>query len=501
MGEKYGKFYTALKLCLAYLANMIGMYVILRIAIPFISSGGVNVLGNKISTVTLSIVALALYSYTLMIIYYIVSNVSSNNKNMRITNAITDSLTCGMLRVEVKNNMKILHASKGFVELMGYTSDYDVDGIEYLGDYLVEGEVSKLNRLINDCYRSGEHTVNTVCSAIIKDGYGISLEGNLKLVGNVEKKAGRLILDCVVVDMSKEVALSNELSNEKERYRLISEYSDDIIIEVNVHGVSMYTSSNFARVFGSIGCNEPLIDSLKSNKRISSDDANEIMTAAKRLLAGEIQNWESELQIKEANDEHHWYRVTIMKFTDRGTKLDRIMCKLTKIDKEVTDKNKLIEKANKDALTGLLNKEAFMKEVNTRIKNCKAGTMIFFDIDNFKGLNDTLGHLIGDKALTDVAECITRNTREDDVLSRFGGDEYCIFLSNISLSASRQIIERIRGNVIKQYKDEEKTFEVTISIGAVGYPESGNNARLLLQKADQALYKAKQSGKNQAYFM
>lgn len=168
-------------------------------------------------------------------------------------------------------------------------------------------------------------------------------------------------------------------------------------------------------------------------------------------------------------------------------------------------KQKQLEiKADTDLLTGLNNKLATERKIKEFIEhNPNAQSMMFvLDIDNFKKINDTMGHAFGDVVLSTLGHTIGALFRATDIVGRAGGDEFIIFLKNIS---SPEIIRKEAKKVENFFKDfkagEYTKYSATASIGVAIYPQEGADFESIYKAADQALYKAKKRGKNQlAYY-
>jgi diguanylate cyclase (GGDEF)-like protein len=127
-------------------------------------------------------------------------------------------------------------------------------------------------------------------------------------------------------------------------------------------------------------------------------------------------------------------------------------------------------------------------------------TLLMMDVDNFKNVNDTYGHLAGDAVLRAVAEALTASIRKEDVAARYGGEEFAIFLPGRTAEESLAIAERIRTAVeaIRVHlSGSGKPIRVTISVGMASSPQHGLEHPQILDQADAALYRAKRSGKNQ----
>lgn len=157
------------------------------------------------------------------------------------------------------------------------------------------------------------------------------------------------------------------------------------------------------------------------------------------------------------------------------------------------NKAKLMDMAYTDKMTGVYNKDKIVSLIKDMIKEGKAKTfsIIMFDIDNFKKINDNLGHLVGDEAIINMARTGETAIRGQDSIGRYGGDEFIILLPNLNAIDTKVIAERLRKNI---EKNSQPHF--TISLGVASYPDDGQSFKELLEAADQALYKSKERGKN-----
>lgn len=145
--------------------------------------------------------------------------------------------------------------------------------------------------------------------------------------------------------------------------------------------------------------------------------------------------------------------------------------------------------------------ERFSEELKRSKKNKLSLTFLMIDIDNFKQFNDRYGHLVGDAILRQVSKTISLAVRQIDFIGRYGGEEICVVLAETSKEQANFAAERIREaislEVIKVYDEELK---VTVSIGVSTFPDNALNMQNLIEMADQALYLAKETGKNKVCF-
>lgn len=157
-----------------------------------------------------------------------------------------------------------------------------------------------------------------------------------------------------------------------------------------------------------------------------------------------------------------------------------------------------------DSLTGVYNRQFFDRQMPVEIERAmRSGaslSMLVLDIDNFKRVNDELGHKKGDEALVAVADIVRRNLRKVDLAFRYGGEEIVILLPGTPEFEAVHTAERLR-RVIHQYQGfrdhRGNTRELTVSVGVAVYPDTAHDAEELFMQADEAMYRAKQRGKNQ----
>ncbi|GHJ43924.1 hypothetical protein Cs7R123_12660 [Catellatospora sp. TT07R-123] len=160
----------------------------------------------------------------------------------------------------------------------------------------------------------------------------------------------------------------------------------------------------------------------------------------------------------------------------------------------------LTDLATSDPLTGLRNRRSFHAQLETELDKARALgsalSVLMLDLDEFKSINDRYGHLAGDAALSQVAAAIQQQLRADDVAARLGGEEFGVLLHTGSERAF-EVAERLRAAVARTpIRYEELELSITVSIGVVSCPVHGQTSAALLQRADEALYRAKRDGRD-----
>jgi diguanylate cyclase (GGDEF)-like protein len=163
--------------------------------------------------------------------------------------------------------------------------------------------------------------------------------------------------------------------------------------------------------------------------------------------------------------------------------------------------DKIKQVSDTDDLTGLYNMRAFSSMLQRAFKQSvrygHSMSVVMIDSDNLKQVNDAHGHEAGNRLLQHLVRCIREQLRGSDVMARFGGDEFILLLSETNNKGALEMAERIRKAVeISRFDIRGGDTNVTVSLGVASYPEDGGNLEIILDKADKAMYRAKQQGRN-----
>ena len=179
---------------------------------------------------------------------------------------------------------------------------------------------------------------------------------------------------------------------------------------------------------------------------------------------------------------------------------EELICRVNNTIEAMENINQIADFANKDFLTGVYNRRYFYEKMNEYVayaeEHMEPYVVAMLDIDHFKKINDTHGHNSGDKVLKTLAKKLIDETKGDDLIARFGGEEFCVILKNISNEDAVKFFVNLRANIANrkvQLKKEQISF--TVSIG-VAFSRSDYRLDELLELADEALYRAKENGRN-----
>lgn len=167
----------------------------------------------------------------------------------------------------------------------------------------------------------------------------------------------------------------------------------------------------------------------------------------------------------------------------------------------MTSYNNLIENSILDGMTGLVSHKMFMERLVGEVARAKRHdeklTLLFLDLDKFKRINDTYGHLFGDLVIKETADIIKHNVRTHDTVGRYGGEEFSVILVNTEKSDCMITVERIRKNIAEhKFQNSEINERMTISIGMAEFPTDSEDSRGLIHYADEKMYEVKKAGGN-----
>ncbi len=215
--------------------------------------------------------------------------------------------------------------------------------------------------------------------------------------------------------------------------------------------------------------------------------------------AGEIWN-----KNKAGNIFPEWLSISVIR--GRQSKVQYHVAMFDDITLRKNEESRLIHKAHYDYLTDLPNRPLFRENLKRTIsaakRNNQKSALLFLDLDRFKDVNDSMGHAAGDQLLIEAARRIRASIRESDVAARLGGDEFSVLLPNInSIESTEDVAEKILAMMRETFLLSGEDVNISVSIGIVMFAGESADIERLLNRADQAMYKAKQSGRDRMHFL
>ncbi|MBB6452309.1 diguanylate cyclase (GGDEF)-like protein/PAS domain S-box-containing protein [Salirhabdus euzebyi] len=326
------------------------------------------------------------------------------------------------------------------------------------------------------------------------DGSDIYVELNLKKINFQGKPA----LLSIGRDTSEKNKMMEKIQESEERYRSLFMNHSDAIMTFDEKG-------NF------VSCN-PMVDDISGYKPeelvgkpfaplIIPKDTEKVKEHFLKALQGETQHYECQIKHKDGH-------IVQLQLTTVPIIIKGRVVGVFGVAKDITEQKEMEEKikhlAFHDDLTGLPNRKLFTEKLAKSIDNAKKENgklaVVFLDLDRFKFINDTLGHLAGDELLMKVANRLEGVLSFEDTVSRLGGDEFIILLNNINEIDIDKIGKKILENFQEPFFINEQEIHTTPSIGISMYPDSGADIDTLIKNADIAMYGAKEQGKNNYQF-
>lgn len=233
-------------------------------------------------------------------------------------------------------------------------------------------------------------------------------------------------------------------------------------------------------------------------KVIHPDDIDKVKEHRQRIMTGE--SVKQEYRIIHAAGQIKWISDhTIPVFNERA-ELIRLDGLVTDITQRKIAEEQLHFMAFHDALTGLPNRRLYRNKLDQALANAQDQhkvVVMYLDLDRFKYVNDSLGHMMGDRLLQIVANRLKGCLGEGDIISRQGGDEFTILLNNLTSEEHiYRIANKILDTIVQPIKLDHHEFILTTSVGVSIYPDHGQDSHTLIKQADQAMYLAKENGKN-----
>jgi diguanylate cyclase (GGDEF)-like protein/PAS domain S-box-containing protein len=289
------------------------------------------------------------------------------------------------------------------------------------------------------------------------------------------------------------------LRKAEERYMLALAGSNDSMWEIDFETNVFFISDRFYEITGYPRSDEQKISFIFDDLVHPEDKYR-----AKQEFFNHINNgtyfYQSEFRIRLKDNSYIWMYSRGKALIDPSGKAIKIAGSATDITERKNSEKKILYMANHDSLTNLPNRANFsvklQEKLNEAILNKTKGAVFFIDFDNFKYINDTMGHDYGDKLLKHVSSELVKIVNLKDHVCRLGGDEFLILYPYISEKDVDSFANQVLNLFNKGFQIDDKKMYITSSIGIAFYPKDGSDVNSILKNADAAMYKAKKLGKN-----
>ncbi len=405
---------------------------------------------------------------------------------------VTNSIHAGVVNYIPEGICRIVYASRGYYEIIGVDRAglYEVYQNSLLGFIPPEYHGFFLNTASLEPDGHAEETVQ------MHDGNGNKYWMQVTLSKGIH--GGKETISAVFVDVSDLKAVESKLLRERERYRIVTELSGEMLFEYDYKKDVLTLSERFTEVYGLDYVIAYFRRDINAHMEIihpdDRQDAMEQLLRTKRVGANDIQ-----IRMKDANGEYQWCRVIYRALCDENGGPSMAIGKITNISLFKKEIEQLENESKRDPMTGAYNKTATKQKVDAYIESHRdnAHMLLLIDVDDFKKVNDTYGHQVGDEVLINVIKNLRETYVSGEIIGRVGGDEFLVFIGDVKdkeqlLQKARELRELLH----RPYRTADgRTIPVGASIGVAMCPEDGVSYEQLLYCADTALYEVKATKK------
>ena len=395
------------------------------------------------------------------------------------------------------NASRLIYASDNLIAMFDQDRDTfmamaeDGSYLKYLPD------MPHVNAQLKERFWNGD-TVQMRKEARREDGSSIWLSYVCRLLN----RKGKAYCYVSVTDISERVAQERKEIWQKERYRLISEVDNIVVFD--------YSPSDDVMTFTKKRPGQPSVDEvhqgyLKNMERrtyyIHPDD---LPNLRQHLLVAcqESCNGSFEFMGRYFSDEYRWQRLRYVSVGDENGQVYRVVGCIDDVNDERILHNQLQQRAQRDGTTGLMNKDTGRISIEKALQDMpedQVDAVLFVDLDNFKNINDSLGHMEGDVILRRTADCLNALFRQDDIIARFGGDEFIVYMRNAQtaealVKKANTLTESVSALQLKNGETVHCSVGLTIAHAKENFTE-------VFERIDAALYLAKTAGKNRCHLL
>lgn len=453
-----------------------------------ILSGLLDLPKPVIITISLSVFAVLMLA---VFVYYMWRNQERSAEVAREVQSITNEIGAGVVEFIAQGDGYITYASRGFYNFSGY--DYD----EMKGLF-----GNNFYKMLEDDYAEKFRNTKIKPGQQIKTELQIRTRQGVKWIlmsGNAVIKKKVCMVSAVVLDVTNDKILNEKVALQKERYRLVTELSNDVIFDYDIADDMMSMSENYTNFYSGETIIKDFLAGSHTNDPFICPEDTEKFAELFRILVAKGDKVDEQLRILNIQGSYVWCRLIAMPVKDQHGMVKEVIGKIINIDLHKKELARLETKAMRDPLTGALNKEytkIFIERYMDENPD-KNGMLFVVDIDKFKEVNDNYGHIAGDNVIIEVIKAITKSFRSSDIVGRIGGDEFVVFACNVQKKEDQIKQAKKLQDVLRQPVEfNGQIIKKSASIGIAMFPDHGTTYAELVECADKALYAVKGSGRD-----
>lgn len=409
--------------------------------------------------------------------------------------ALTENIPGGVHQCECDDGMTFINMSNSFLALTGYSRREIQERFHNrFAEMIYPEDLVRVRTEIKEQLSHGD-TLELEYRIVRSDGRQLWISDHSKCA---TLRDGSRCFYCMIIDITKQREEHEKLRLLLEQHQIIMDQTTDIIFEWDIRRDRLTFSSNWRKKFGYEPIREQISRKIPQSRNIHQED----MPAFLKIMgdtADGVPYSEAEFRIRDIWDNFTWSRIRATTQYDLHRQPVKAVGVICDIDVEKKQKQRLLEQAQRDSLTNLYNKTAVREFVERRIQEGGEGeyqALLMIDVDNFKHVNDTYGHLCGDSLLSDVARVLKSHFRADDIVGRIGGDEFLVYLSGIAGKKQVELKAAEVLNALRLLRPMKTAPPITCSIGIAVSLQKASGYFELYQCADMALYHIKAQGRN-----
>lgn len=401
----------------------------------------------------------------------------------RSLETVIENIPGGFFRYDRDEGQAFDYVSEGFLRLLGHTRESFAAACGNRFDRMVHPDDRErvLASVREQTTRGDDATVEY--RVFTADGRVLWLYDRGHLV---REPSGRSRLYVIVMDITPLRQTRQALKISEERYRILTELSERIIFEHDLRGREGFLSPRFRDKFGYEPERDPATGAL-SETCVYEEDRGIYRNLVSRLLSGSSSSEEVRFLCQPSG--YLWCRVQALTIRDEAGRPVRVVGEITDIDREKRNTERLRIRAQRDPLTGLYNASAVRALIQSGLESLSVRdrhALLVLDVNRFKEINDTCGHLAGDRALLEVAQRLLSALRDKEIAGRIGGDEFVALLRDVPTPADlARRVEHIRSVLSFPIGCG---LAVSVSLGSAVFPDDGETYLDLFRRADAAMY-------------
>ncbi|MEC5423240.1 diguanylate cyclase [Virgibacillus sp. C22-A2] len=385
----------------------------------------------------------------------------------------------------LRNDGAVIQANPALTDILGWRLE-EVKGYErppfFMDDFTLENHQSHL-----DVLRRGESIANFETQRKHKNGTIIEVLASYRAINK-----DHVLAVAMYKDITGEKSTKHKLGIAESCYRTLVEYSPDAILVQNDDQLS-FANPAAVKLLGAESLHQiigkTISDFIEPNHAHDKGHFMEIFYDLEKVKTKPMIE-----KLVRFDGTKIWVEIIAIPVKHGGEMVIQAIIRDVTVRKYYEEQLKYM--ATYDPMTGVVNRNSFIMALDQVIEqeneSAETFAVLYIDLDKFKHINDSLGHGVGDELLIEFANRLGRNIRDLDVVGRVGGDEFLILFRDIEKGKVEMIVKRMLANFNEPYMIEGNEIHSTSSIGIAMYPVDGNDSSKLINKADQALYRAKE---------